>query len=75
MGGWSKRPTTARDRPWGTIDAVASDQTFNGADLLWNTVMNNTAEYINQNGGSASVNHRIFKQISWENEYLLMLTK
>jgi|GEM_PF-1196175 len=62
--------TRGADRAWGVGDAILSNMIFAGAEELWSSVMNNVANYINKNGGKATVNNSISKRIPWINYYI-----
>ena len=62
--------TRGVDRPTTLPDAILSKAIFSGAEKLWNTVMQNMANFVNSNGGSSNVNSSVVsKRISWQNEY------
>ncbi len=60
--------TRGVDRPEGNLDNVMKDEIFTGADKLWNAVMTNVVNYINQNGGKAKVGPSVSKRLSWEED-------
>lgn len=60
--------TRGIDRPYGVLDVVGEASIFEGADNLWNAVMNNMVNFINSNGGCATVGGKISKRISWEKD-------
>ncbi|MCW3074361.1 MAG: cell well associated RhsD protein [Flaviaesturariibacter sp.] len=53
------------DRAWGIGDALLQNVVFNSADILWNIVMKNIANYINTNGGKAIVSDPISDRVNW----------
>jgi hypothetical protein len=62
--------TRGADRPTSKLDSWMSNSIFEGAHRLWIATMGNMANYVNSNGGEATVNPYVSKRISWKNDYL-----
>ena len=58
--------TRGADRPNTMIDKASSSQIFEGADALWQAVMTNMVNHINDNGGNAERNVTYSKQVDWK---------
>ncbi|MBC9813797.1 hypothetical protein H9Y05_15080 [Crocinitomicaceae bacterium CZZ-1] len=67
--------TRGVDRPWSVPDIAASGMIFSGADQLWNAVMNNVVNYINANGGEASLGPKINFRVSFDSVVIPIITK
>jgi len=57
--------TRGADRPNTMLDKASSSLIFEGADELWQAVMTNMVNYINDNGGNAERNVTFSKQTDW----------
>ena len=62
--------TRGADRPTSRLDSWLSADVFEGAHRLWTTTMKNMTNYVNSNGGEATINPYISKRISWKNDFL-----
>ena len=66
--------TRGVDMMSGVADALYNELNFNSsmffgeADELWNGVMNGIMNYINENGGEATMTHSFNRRISWGND-------
>lgn len=57
--------TRGADRPSGLLDTYGSSLVLKGVDMLWNDIMQNVTDDVNQNGGKAVKAIAWSKRVAW----------
>jgi hypothetical protein len=57
--------TRGADRLTSLLDTLAADAAFNGADKLWRSFQRRIADFVNANGGIASIEPRLWDRYDW----------
>lgn len=60
--------TRGVDRPYSILSTAISSTVFEGANKLWNAVMQNIVNYVNKTGGEATVGASSNKRVSYSND-------
>jgi hypothetical protein len=64
-GNWSWF-TSGAVRPTGVVDAVVQSEIFGAAHALWTSHQQIVANFVNSNGGAATVGHSIAERHGWD---------